>query len=87
MTLEELRKYIIQANYTLLTHRKAIEFTFRHKLWLGFWKYGWVSRGLLVVAILAGLKLAGIFLDWWKQLHADSVSNVVSSMGMLANTS
>ena len=65
MGIDDIKKYIKQANFTLLSHRKAIAFAQKHKVWLGFWEYGWMSRALVIVAVLAGWKFLGVLIDWW----------------------
>lgn len=82
-TISDIRKYYDQGKLTILTHRKAIAFTIKHKLWVGFWNYGWVSRALLIISVLAGLKFLGVFWEWLNKAQADSAGAVVQSMGIL----
>lgn len=73
-----------QFQYALLKHREAPMFIRKHKLWEGFWRYGWVSRMLVVIALLIGIKLFSIFWNWWGKAELDDLGSAVSSMGMLA---
>jgi len=57
-------KYILQFLETLNYAVGSLSFVRRHRLYIGFWKYGWVTKVLIALAIIVGLKLFLVFLDW-----------------------
>jgi hypothetical protein len=59
--------------FTLKTQRDALVFIRNHKLWTGFWSYGWVAKFLLFVGLLVGLRFFLVFLDWTKLLQGGDV--------------
>lgn len=68
---------------TFLTHKEAAEFIVKHRLWDGFWKYGWVSKVLIILAILFGLKFVDIIWDWFDRISAADSGAAFAEMGML----
>ena len=50
---------------------EALLFIRRHRLWTGIWNYGWLSRFLLVVGLLIGLKFFGVFWGWASHVKVD----------------
>ena len=52
--------------------RGAVPFIRQHKLWVGVLSYGWFSRFLLVVAVIAGLKFFSVLVQWAGGLKIDS---------------
>lgn len=81
---ELIKKYILQFKDTILAHKEATFFIRDNKLWDGFWKYGWVSRMLIGLALLMGLKLWSVFFDWWNHTDASGPVQALASMGTLA---
>lgn len=78
--------YVAQFLLTLRTHRRAFFFVKEHQLWEGFWNYGWVSRFLIFVGVLIGLKFFGIFAKWLnKATHTDSVHLMSITAGMFSD--
>jgi len=74
--------YFTQLTDTLLVHREASRFIIKHKLWEGFWKYGWVSSLLIGVAIIFGFKFFSIIKGWFSQFQS-STTNPIAEMGLL----
>lgn len=81
--LNNYKKYAVQFKQTLLTYKEAALFIRKHKLWEGFWKYGWVSRVLIGLAIILGLKFVNIFVNWIRHLNRGESRNVLAEMGTL----
>ncbi len=83
MNTKLFKEYTSQFVDTVKAHREATHFITKHKLWVGFWKYGWVSRGLIGLAILFGLKSLSIFMDWLDHFRSVDSANAFAEMGML----
>lgn len=57
------------------------------QLWRGIDKYGWVTKVLIIAAILLGFSFLSLVIDWFRQLtQADSALAAISSMGSLAGS-
>ena len=80
----DIKEYSEQFRYTLFKMVAARRFIQEHRLWEGFWKYGWVSRFLVVVALLIGLKFLSIAINWFQNFSAGNPGQAFQSMGMLA---
>lgn len=61
-----------QFRYTIVTFPAAARFIIRERVWEGFWKYGWFSRILTVLAILVGLNMIGNAFEFFEGLGEDS---------------
>lgn len=71
---------------TLRTHRRAALFIKEHRPWEGFWNYGWVSRFLIFVAMVMGLKFIGVFLKWLNQARHTNTAQMMSvASGMFSD--
>ena len=79
----DLKEYGEQFRYTLFKMPEAGRFIQEHRLWEGFWKYGWVSRFLIVVALLVGLKFLSAAINWVQSFSTGDPGQVVQSMGMM----
>ncbi|MFN7119877.1 MAG: hypothetical protein ACK4TA_23990 [Saprospiraceae bacterium] len=78
--------YVAQFLLTLRSHQRAFFFVREHRLWDGFWKYGWVSRFLIFVAMVMGLKFIGIFVKWIKEAsHSDATQMMSVASGMFTD--
>ncbi len=66
---------------TLRKHVKAYSFIRKHKVWKGFWEYGWVAKILMVLAVLAGLKFLQIYFQWLSEAYQSDPLTAISSMG------
>ncbi|MEM9919383.1 MAG: EI24 domain-containing protein [Bacteroidota bacterium] len=68
---------------TIRNHQQAMHFIARHKLWKGLMRYGWVSKLVLFVGLIAGLKLFLILNHWWNSATGDSIAHALQSLGSL----
>ena len=48
--------HLIEFKQTLIAYVKSISFIRTHRIWDGFWRYGWVSRMLIFIAVIVGFK-------------------------------
>ena len=85
MKIPNLKVILEQFIFTLRTHRKAIEFARKHKVWKGFWNYGWVSKALMFIGAIVGLNFLDVYIDWFFSSRSESVYGAVQSMGSLFN--
>jgi hypothetical protein len=81
MEWKSVREYHAQFLYTLSSYPKAVRFTHTNKLWEGFWRYGWVSRLLVVLAVVAGLKFLSLIFNWFQQVDTSDPLVMASSLG------
>ncbi|MCO6487393.1 MAG: hypothetical protein J5I98_03195 [Phaeodactylibacter sp.] len=79
----DLKEYGEQFRYTLFKMPAAGRFIQDNRLWEGFWKYGWVSRFLIVIALIAGLKFLSIAVDWFQNFSLSNPGQAFQSMGMV----
>ena len=79
----KLKTYFIQFRDTILTNSDAVIFIRKNKLWEGFWRYGWVAKALVIMAIFLGLKFLQTIVDWWNTTEADDPVEVAASVGHL----
>lgn len=78
--------FVSQFLLTLRTHQRAFFFTREHRLWDGFWKYGWVSRFLIFAAMIMGLKFIMVFVKWIdKASHTDTAQMMSVASGMFSD--
>lgn len=78
--------FIPQFIRTVRTFRPAALFVRQHRLWEGFWNYGWVSRFLILVGIVMGLKFLSVFVDWIDKVrHIDSSNMMMVMSGMVTD--
>ncbi len=84
MKIRPVREYFSQFLFSLAMIPQAIAFIKKKRLWEGVLSYGWVSRILLIGAVIGGFKFMGIFLKWMGHMQNDSPQAVVSQMGVLA---
>lgn len=69
---------------TLTTHLEIPKFLKQHQVWKGFLKYTWVSKFLLVVAMILGFNFLSIFLNWFRQVDTSTVLGFTTSVGVFA---
>jgi hypothetical protein len=79
-----IKNGLVQFIQTLWAHKAAATFLKKHRLWEGFWKYGWVSKVLIGLAILFGIKFLNIMLEWIYQLWNADAPNAIAKMGLFA---
>lgn len=58
--------------FGLSKFKDGFEFIQKHRLWKGFWTYGWLSRFMLLISLVIGFKFFMIFLRWLQQLQFNS---------------
>jgi hypothetical protein len=83
MNSDLFKDYVSQFVDTIITHKEAFLFIQKYKLWEGFWKYGWVSRLLVGVAVAMGLKFVFVFLNWLDHFRSEETANTFVEMGQL----
>ncbi|MEM9888352.1 MAG: hypothetical protein AAF849_20830 [Bacteroidota bacterium] len=59
--LRHLPRHFLTA---LMTHREAFEFLRTHQLWKGVFRYGWISKGLIILALFIGSQYLLLLIDW-----------------------
>ncbi|MEM8525813.1 MAG: hypothetical protein AAGG68_14325 [Bacteroidota bacterium] len=84
--MEDIRPYtqgIFRHFITALKKQyEAFDFFKEHELWKGIFRYGWLSKALLVVAIILGAKYFSIFFSWINSINSGGFSaNSVMSLG------
>lgn len=84
MTIKPVRDYFSQFLFALAMIPQSVKFIKERRLWEGVLSYGWVSRILLIGAVIGGFKFLGIFLKWLSGSQTDHSQNMVSQMGLLA---
>ncbi len=82
--IAESQKNISQFKTGFFKVRESIDFIRKHQLWNGLDRYGWLSKLLIVVAILLGLSFIKIVVNWWDKSDASSIYAASQSVGMLA---
>lgn len=81
MEFRSVKEYYEQFLYAVYTVPEAAIFTRRKRLWEGFWRYGWVSRLLMLLAIIAGIKFFDLLFDWFGQVDTSNAASVANSLG------
>ena len=68
---------------TFKNYRNVYPFIQKHQLWKGVLDYGWVSKFLSVVGLIAGLKFFSVFQNWAQAESTNffSISSVFSLVG------
>lgn len=74
----DIAKFITQFKETLQTYKGSVLFVRKHRLWEGFWKYGWVSRLLIIGGLFMGLKFFGIFFKWLNVFRTSETAEMMS---------
>lgn len=78
----DLRAYADQFVYTVRKHREAPQFIRKHQLWKGFWEYNWMTKILIVAAILVGLRLFTVLISWFFKAEMSDSQGVLNSMSL-----
>jgi uncharacterized protein involved in cysteine biosynthesis len=81
--ISTVKPYFRQFLYVLNKHIEAVIFLYEHKLWRGILRYGWVSKFLVVLAVLIGIKMLQVLRDWWSSAHFEDPELALSSVGSL----
>ena len=75
MRWQRILHHFTQMIQTIFFHKDGVEFLYNHKLWSGFWKYSWVAKSLVFLAMLVGWKTIMVIIDLGESyFSADSVS-------------
>ena len=61
----------------------SVIFFNKHKIWNGFWRYGWVSKLLLVLGVLLGIRVYRTFTSWWTSAEVDDPGEAIESASIL----
>ena len=84
--LPKQQAFVEHFKLTLRSHQRAFLFIKKHRLWDGFWKYGWVSRFLIFTSIVMGLKFLGVFVKWIGQAsHTEGRQMMSVASGMFTD--
>ena len=78
----KVKESLEQFRYTVLMHVNSYSFIKKHKIWKGFWEYGWVGRIMVGLAIIAGLKFLSVFFIW---LNDAQDQNPLMAMATMPN--
>jgi len=84
MNLSSLLQFSLRdITLTIQNYRNVYPFIQKHQLWKGLFDYGWVSKFLAVIGLLAGLKFISIFHHWIQDETTSffSVSSVFNLVG------
>ena len=81
MSADLFKTSFSQFFHTLFAHTEAVLFIRKYKIWEGFWKYGWVSRILIGLAILLGLKFIDIFWEFLEKFNNSEGISAFVEMG------
>jgi hypothetical protein len=77
--LPYLKVLYAQFLYAFHTLPEAVRFFRQHRLWEGFWRYGWVTKILMVVGILASLQLLGGLMKVFGNIDTSNAMSIVST--------
>lgn len=83
--MKSIGTYVSQFLQTLVAIPEAIEFSRKNKLWVGFWKYGWVAKLLIGLGILVGIQFVSCVWENLEQWSSDQDHNAVMKFGTLTS--
>jgi hypothetical protein len=86
MEWKKLPLYWHQFVFTVRQFQPALQFLVRHRLWEGFWRYGWVAKLLVFAGVVISLKFLSILLNWWRSAPVSDPLAMLSSVGNLLGT-
>lgn len=78
-----LAQFIKDFRFGFEKNREAIDFIQEHRLWEGFWKFGWVFRLLIFAGVFAGWKLFRILQHWYSAADMSNPIQMGASIGSL----
>jgi len=79
----QLKEIHEQLLYTGRSIHQSLRFIFRERIWEGFWRYGWVSRLMVGLAVIIGLQFISVFIDQISGVETSSPSALLNSVGGL----
>ncbi len=85
-SIAEIEDDIGEFKKVLGLHVNAYHFIREHKLWEGFWRYGWAGRISLFFALILTIQLFNVLLGWYGNLNSNqgffySASTLTSDLG------
>lgn len=81
-----LASILQQFMFTIGKIREGIDFFYKHRIWEGFWSYGWVVRFLVIAGALFSMKFIEIIYRWMREANTSDPLAVISSMGNLMSS-
>jgi hypothetical protein len=78
--LPNVQHLIADLRFGLWSFPEALRFMRTHRLWTGFWQYGWLSRLMLVFAIWVGLKYGALLLGLFSRIDVTNPSSIGAGM-------
>ena len=79
-SLPSVADFIKDFFFALSKFKESIQFIRTHKLWNGFWAYGWLSKGMLILSFFIGLKFLNVFLHWIQVFQSSDVQALGANM-------
>lgn len=79
----QISKIFSQMLFTLSKLREAVSFIYEHKLWDGFWRYGWFGRILVALGVILGFRFIFVYLNWFQHADASNLQSMMFSVGNL----
>lgn len=83
METSKFKIYSHQFQQTFRKHIHAWKFIKRNRLWEGLFHYGWVSKLLIFIAFILGIKFFFIGLSWVKNSGGNPMRAISNMGGML----
>lgn len=81
--MEHLKAGVHQIVYTLLAFPRAWRFMWHHRLWEGLRNYGWVAKGLVIIAVAVGIYMIAEVVDFLNNHNNDAVQALFMSSDSL----
>jgi len=69
---------------TLSTFPKTLRFIKEHRVWSGFWKYGWIMPVLVLGGLLFSVRFYSVFIRWWSHVHIEGLADLGGGVRELA---
>ncbi len=86
MDTQRILSTLQQVLFTLKKIRPGVEYLYKHRLWEGFWSYGWVVRFLVVAGLLVSFRMLQIVYHGLQRLRVDDPKAALSSVGAAMST-
>ncbi len=67
----------------LQTQRKAIDFIKEHRIWDGFWTYGWATRIFVILGLVVGFKFLSVIFSLVSSFGLEGPLSFTSNVGGL----
>lgn len=61
---EQLQTEIRHFVKAIWKHYEAVDFLIVHRLWKGIFNYGWISRALIILAVILGFQYISLIINW-----------------------